>query len=63
MNTKTITIEISTDGQVKITTEGFTGIACKDATKTLEQALGAVTSDTPTREAHEYESVHLRNRS
>lgn len=39
---KEIKVHIAKDGDVKIETSGFTGQACKDATKALEKALGAV---------------------
>lgn len=39
---KEIKVHIAKDGAVKIETSGFTGEACKDATKALEKALGTV---------------------
>lgn len=59
---KEIIIEVSPTGQTTITTQGFKGKACKDATAALEKALGVITSDTPTREANEREELHTRNR-
>jgi hypothetical protein len=51
---KTIKITISPDGsKVKVETSGFTGKSCKEATAEIEKALGAVTSDTPTKEMYE----------
>lgn len=47
----TITVEIAPDGSVKITTAGYRGRTCQDATRALERALGTVTSDTPTEDA------------
>ena len=60
---KEIIIEVARDGQTQITTKGFKGKACKDATAALEKALGAVKSDTPTREYHEHEELHNRSRA
>lgn len=37
-------------GKSTVTAEGFTGAACKDATKQIEEALGAVTEDVDTHE-------------
>jgi len=56
-------MEVSPTGEVKVSTIGYKGAACKDATKALEKALGSVTSDTPTPEAYERETLHTRNRS
>ena len=39
---KTIKVYIAKDGAVTIKTKGFVGQACKDATRALEKALGAV---------------------
>lgn len=49
---KTIEIIVSPRGETTITTKGFSGGSCKDATRDLEKALGAKTSDTPTAEAY-----------
>jgi hypothetical protein len=47
---KTIQITISPKGETKIETQGFAGSSCQDATRALEAALGAKTSDTMTSE-------------
>lgn len=44
---KFITITIDRTGQVSIQTQGFEGIACKDASKAFERSLGVVLSDKP----------------
>ena len=44
---KTISIIVDKVGQVSIQTQGFEGIACKDATKAIEQGLGVVVLDKP----------------
>lgn len=48
-----IVIEIAPDGATTIEAVGFTGTACEDATRALEQALGIATARTgkPEREA------------
>ena len=48
-----ITVEISPEGEVKVQTTGFAGASCKQATKALEAALGAVVSDAKTSEFHQ----------
>ncbi len=54
---KTITIEIDAEGNVKVEAHGYKGIGCKDATKALEKALGAVTEDKDKPELYQSESV------
>jgi Protein of unknown function (DUF2997) len=56
MADKTILVTFNADGTFEIETKGFDGRACKAATADLEHALGTVTSDRLTREAHETES-------
>lgn len=46
---QTITVTI-TNGTAQVTTKGFKGKACRDATKQLEAALGRTTASTPTSE-------------
>ena len=43
MNTtsKTIEITVSTNGEAKVETKGFSGSDCQNATRSLELALGA----------------------
>ena len=50
---KTIEIIISTDGQSRIETRGFTGPHCRDASRLLEGALGKVSSEQLTAEYHQ----------
>ncbi|QDU52233.1 DUF2997 domain-containing protein [Gimesia panareensis] len=50
---KTIEIIISTDGQSRIETRGFTGSRCRDASRFLEAALGTVSSEQLTAEYHQ----------
>lgn len=60
---KELKITVSPEGAVQIETSGFTGTACKDFTKSLEAAIGTVTSDTPTPEAFQREESHNRDRA
>ena len=50
---QTIEIIISTDGQSRIETRGFTGSHCRDASRFLEGALGKVSSEQLTAEYHQ----------
>ncbi len=54
-------VEISEDGEVRITVKGIKGKSCKDATRQIEQALGRVTQDTPTPEMHEEVKAHAKH--
>jgi hypothetical protein len=47
---KTIQVVVSPKGETKIETFGFTGSACQDASRALEQALGAKSEETLTGE-------------
>ena len=44
-NVKTIEITVSTKGETKVETKGFTGNDCQAATRNLELALGARQSE------------------
>ncbi len=50
---KTIEITVSPQGATSIRTAGFTGGACKDATRDLERALGVTGKETLTAEYHQ----------
>jgi hypothetical protein len=45
-----VIITIAPDGSPTIKVNGITGQSCKDVTKTVERALGNVTSDKPTQD-------------
>lgn len=42
---KTIEILVSPTGRTRVETRGFTGAACQEASRFLEQALGTRTSE------------------
>jgi hypothetical protein len=54
---KTIEIIVGPAGETRLETKGFTGAACKDASRLLEQALGAVQTERLTAEFHE-QAIH-----
>ena len=54
---RTIEIIIFPAGQTRITTRGYTGTACKDATRELERALGIIQSDSPTTEMYQNDPI------
>ncbi len=47
---KKIKVNVTKEGLITISTEGFVGQACKDATRELEKALGVVTKESLTDE-------------
>lgn len=53
MSGQTIEITVSPTGQTKIQTRGFTGAACQQASRFLEQALGQRLSQQLTAEFHQ----------
>ena len=50
---RTIEIIVSPRGETKITTKGFAGSSCRDASKFIEQALGQRTGEQLTAEFHQ----------
>lgn len=58
-----IEIIVSPTGETRLETKGFTGASCKDASRSLEQALGAVKTERLTAEYHaQAVSDSLQNR-
>lgn len=49
---KTIEITVSSKGDVKVETKGFTGAACRDASWFIEHAFGERTGESLTAEFH-----------
>jgi hypothetical protein len=52
-----IEIVVDPKGQAKVETRGFTGPACREASRFLEQALGSRTAETTTAEFHQGQPV------
>ena len=50
---KTIEILVNSKGETTVQTKGFTGSACRDASKALEAALGQRTGEQLTVEFHQ----------
>lgn len=63
---KTITARVplrgiaSGESTIQITTNGFTGTGCTDATRAIEAALGTVVEDQPTPEMYDVEPPQER---
>ena len=58
---KKIKVHVDKEGGTKIETEGFTGTACKDATKELEEAIGVATKETFTDDYYKQSTVDQVN--
>ena len=57
---KTIEIIVSPQGESRVETKGFAGSECQEASKSLEQALGAKKGEQLTTEFHQSETSHQR---
>ena len=55
--TRIIEITVSPKGETTVTTKGFTGSSCREASKFIEQALGQRTGEQLTAEFHQVQSV------
>jgi len=55
---KTIEIIVSPKGETTVTTKGYTGSSCKEASKFIEQALGQRTEERLTAEFHQQHQAH-----
>ena len=53
MKPQTIEVTVKPNGETLIETKGFTGPSCREATRSLEQALGIPTSEHLTAEFYE----------
>ena len=60
MSTRTIEIIVETNGSTRVQTRGFTGSACTDASRFIEEALGKRISERTTPEF--YQVVDERQR-
>lgn len=54
---KIIEIIVSPKGETIVTTKGFAGSSCREASKFIEQALGQRTGERLTAELHQSQSV------
>lgn len=54
---KTIEIIVSPKGETTVTTKGFAGSSCKEASKFIEQALGQRTGERLTAEFHHTQAI------
>jgi hypothetical protein len=50
---KTIEITVDSKGQTRVETKGFSGPACREASRFVEQALGKTTTERLTAEFHQ----------
>jgi hypothetical protein len=50
---KTIEITVGPKGETRVETRGFSGPACREASRFVEQALGKTTAETLTVEFHQ----------
>ncbi len=57
MSNKLIEIIVSPQGEARVQTKGFTGAACQQASRFLEQALGQRIKEQLTAEFHGSEAV------
>ena len=58
---KTIEITVSPKGETTVTTRGFAGQSCRDASKFIEQALGQRIGEQLTAEFHQSQPVEQQN--
>lgn len=59
--TKTIEIIVTPKGKTTITTKGFVGGECREASKFLEEALGQRSSEQLTAEFHQSQETNQTN--
>ena len=58
---RTIEIIVSSKGETTVTTKGFAGASCKEASKFVEEALGQRLDERLTAEFHQAETVNQAN--
>ena len=63
--TRTIEIIVTPKGETTVTTRGFAGQSCRDASRFIEQALGQRLDEQLTAEFHQAQAVeqHQQQRS
>ena len=59
---KTIEIIVSPKGEMTVTTKGFVGASCREASKFVEQALGQQTGERLTADFHQAQSLQQEQR-
>jgi hypothetical protein len=57
-----IEIIVNAKGETAITTKGFAGSSCRDASKFIEEALGQRTSEQLTAEFHQTQPIEQHQR-
>lgn len=60
MTLQIIEVVISPRGEARVETKGFTGSSCRQASRFLEQALGATASEKLTAEFYQEDSASTR---
>ena len=55
---RTITITVSPSGETTVQTKGFSGSACRDASRAIEALLGQRTSEQLTSEFYQQSEQH-----
>ena len=58
--TQLIEIVISPEGQTKLETKGFAGGSCREASRSIEEALGSRLAETTTAEFHSAADISAR---
>ena len=58
---RTIEIIVSPQGETRLETKGFSGVACQDASWFIESALGEKSSDRPTAERYQVSAGREQN--
>jgi hypothetical protein len=61
--TKIIEIVVSSSGETKVETKGFSGADCREASKFIEEALGQRTDEQLKAEFHASTSAHAQTHS
>ena len=58
-----IEVTITVKGETTVTTKGFAGSSCRDASRFIEQALGQRTGEQLTAEFHQAQVVEQQQRA
>lgn len=58
---KIIEIIVAPDGQTRLETKGFTGSACREASRLMEQAIGKTVSERLTADFHRTSADHTNH--